>query len=55
LIQASNTKSKTELTASTCKSPLWSQSTIYSQQGHLPPPLSREEAKYVQEVVATLL
>ncbi len=38
LIQASNIKSKTELTASTCKTPIWSQSTICNREGHLPPP-----------------
>jgi hypothetical protein len=31
LIQASNAKSKTELTASTCKTPIWNQSTICNQ------------------------
>jgi hypothetical protein len=31
LIQASNTKSKTELTTATCKTPIWSQSPICNQ------------------------
>ncbi len=53
-IQASNTKSKTEHTTSTCKTSIWSQSSICNQQGHLPP-LSGKEAKYVQEVAGTLL
>jgi hypothetical protein len=52
LIQAPNTKSKTKLTTSTCKIPIWSQSAICNQQGHLPP---SEVAKYVQEVAGTLL
>ncbi len=54
LIQAPITKNKTELSASTCKTPIWSQSTICNQRGH-PPPLTGEEAKYVQEVAGTLL
>jgi hypothetical protein len=55
LIQALNTKNKTKLTASTCKAPIWIQSTICNQQGHLPPPLTGGEAKYVQEVAGVLL
>jgi hypothetical protein len=45
LIQASNTKSKTELTTSTCKTPIWSQSTICNQRGHLPTPQRRRGKK----------
>jgi hypothetical protein len=54
LIQAPNTKSKTELTASTWKTPIRDQNAICNQQGHLPP-LTSEEAKYAQKVAGTLL
>jgi hypothetical protein len=54
LIPAPNTKSKTELTTSTCKTPTWRQNAICNQQRH-PPPLTNGEEKYVQEVAGTLL
>ena len=53
-IQASNSKSKTELTAPTCKSPNGVKAQ-YATDKDTSPPLSGEEAKCVEKVAGPLL